>query len=145
MDTSALKQAPLLSWKYQTRFVPRTIASEHHIILASWLLRACLYVFIPPRRDIRLVFIWTKYIAGMKPFKCLTSYFCCNKNIYACAKGKNSSRPAGMKCLYGNFSSRLGGMKCLYGNFSSRLGGIPASVAEIPSRRDKWRDHINTL
>ena len=24
-----------------------------------------------------------------------------------------------------------------YGNFSSRLGGIPASVAEIPSRRDK--------
>jgi hypothetical protein len=23
------------------------------------------------------------------------------------------------------------------GNFSSRLGGIPASVAEIPSRRDK--------
>jgi hypothetical protein len=25
----------------------------------------------------------------------------------------------------------------LYGNFSSRLGGIPASVAEIPSRRDK--------
>jgi hypothetical protein len=36
-------------------------------------------------------------------------------------------------------------MKCLYGNFSSRLGWIPASVAEIPSRRDKWRDHINTL
>ena len=34
---------------------------------------------------------------------------------------------------------------CLYGNFSSRSGGIPASVAEIPSRRDKWRDHINTL
>jgi hypothetical protein len=30
-------------------------------------------------------------------------------------------------------------------NFSSRLGGIPASVAEIPSRRHKWRDHINTL
>ena len=46
------------------------------------------------------------------------------------------------------FSSRLGGMnlmKCLYGNFSSRSGGIPVSVAEIPSRRDKWRDHINTL
>jgi hypothetical protein len=41
--------------------------------------------------------------------------------------------------IHGNFSSRLGGMKCLglYGNFSSRLGGIPASVAEIPSRRDK--------
>ena len=88
-------------------------------------------VFIPPRRDTRLVFIWTKYIAGMKPFKCLTSYFCCNKGIYTCSKGENSSR--------------LAGMKCLYGNFSSRLGGIPASVAEIPSRRDKWRDHINTL
>jgi hypothetical protein len=102
-------------------------------------------VFIPPRRDTRLVFIWTKYIAGMKPFKCLTSYFCCNKGIYACSKGENSSRLAGMKCLYGNFSSRLGRMKYLYGNFLSRLGGIPASVAEIPSRRDKWRDHINTL
>ena len=102
-------------------------------------------VFIPPRRDTRLLFIWTKYIAGMKPFKCLTSYFCCNKGIYACSKGKNSSRLAGMKCLYGNFSSRLGRMKYLYGNFLSRLGGIPASVAEIPPRRDKWRDHINTL
>ena len=101
-------------------------------------------IFIPPRRDTRLVFIWTKYIAGMKPFKCLTSYFCFTF-IYACSKGKNSSRLAGMKCLYGNFLSRLGGMKCLYGKFSSRLGGIPAYVAEIPSRRDKWRDHINTL
>jgi hypothetical protein len=104
-------------------------------------------VFIPPRRDTRLVFIWTKYIAGMKPFKCLTSYFCCNKGIYACSKGKNSSRLVGIKCFYGNFSSRLGGMKCLYENFSSRSGGIPVSVADIPSRRDKWRNHIglNTL
>ena len=49
------------------------------------------------------------------------------------------------KCLYGNFSSWLGGMKCLYGNFSFRLGGILASVSEIPSRRNKWQDHINTL
>ena len=94
-------------------------------------------VFIPLRRDTLLVFIWTKYIAGMKPFKCLTSYFCCNKDIYACSNGKNSSLLAGIKCLYGNFSSRLGGMKRIYGNFSSRLGGIPVSVAEIPSRRDK--------
>jgi hypothetical protein len=42
-----------------------------------------------------------------------------------------------MHAQKGESSSRLVGTKSLHGNFSSRLGGIPASVAEIPSRRDK--------
>jgi hypothetical protein len=96
-------------------------------------------VFIPPRQEIRLVFIWTKYIAEMKPFKCLTSYFCCNKGIYACSKGKSSSRLAGMKCLYGNFSFRLGGMKCLYGNFFVSIRRDPSLKTDLRFARPKIR------
>jgi hypothetical protein len=74
--------------------------------------------------------------------------FAAIKAITHAQKGKVHPAPSRDEVFiyyYGNFSSQLGGMKCLYGNFSSRLGGIPASVAEIPSRRDKWQDQINTL
>ena len=67
--------------------------------------------FIPPRQEICLVFIWTKYIAWMKPFKRLMSYFCCNKFIKIILhmlKREKFIPPSR------NFSSRLGGMKCVY-------------------------------
>jgi hypothetical protein len=99
---------------------------------------------IPPRREIRLVFIWTKYIAGMKPLSCLTSYyFCCNKSIYACSKGKNSSRLAGMKCLYGNFSSRLGGIPASVVCFQIANRSLQSTVTALLDITNEWYTNID--
>ena len=105
--------------------------------------------FIPPRQEICLVFIWTKYNAGMKSFKRLTSYFCCNKFIkiilHMLKREKFIPPSRDEMFVWEFFIPARWDEVCLYGNFSSRLGGILSSVAEILSRRDKWQDHINAL
>ena len=90
---------------------------------------------IPPRRDGTFLsrldgklakagwrVYMDKYIAGMNHLSADIMCFCHKEQL---------------RVLRNQNSSRLAGIECLYGNLSSRLDEIPATDAGISPRRDE--------